>query len=161
MPGSTQVRRMFIHGLESSGRGFKGRLLRGVYDDTLTPDFRGDLAERMAQLEPLLEGKDPWILVGSSFGGLMAALAACQHPTWVRRLILLAPALHHPEFQTPGPVTVPTLVVHGTRDEIVPLEEVRVRAERTFTQLTFRQVDDDHLLHATVQELDWHALLVP
>jgi pimeloyl-ACP methyl ester carboxylesterase len=152
---------MFIHGLESSGRGFKGRLLRGVYDDTLTPDFRGDLAERMAQLEPLLEGTDPWILVGSSFGGLMAALAACQHPTWVHRLILLAPALHHPEFQAPGPVTVPALVVHGTRDEIVPLEEVRVRAERAFTQLTFRQVDDDHLLHATVQELDWHALLVP
>lgn len=159
MPGATQVRRMFIHGLESSGHGFKGRLLRGVYGDTLTPDFRGDLAERMAQLEPMLEGNVPWILVGSSFGGLMAALAACQQPTRVHRLILLAPALHHPEFQTPGLVAVPTLVVHGTRDEVVPLGEVRTRAERSFTQLTFRQVDDDHLLHATVQALDWHALL--
>jgi pimeloyl-ACP methyl ester carboxylesterase len=161
MEGATQVRRMFIHGLESSGRGFKGRLLRGVYGDTLTPDFRGDLPERMAQLEPLLEGKAPWILVGSSFGGLMAALAACHHPSWVHRLILLAPALHHPEFLASRPVPVPTLVVHGTRDEVVPLGEVRTRAERAFPHLTFRQVDDDHLLHATVQALDWRALLVP
>ncbi len=159
MPGVTHVRRMFIHGLESSGRGFKGRLLRGVYGDTLTPDFRGALEERMAQLAPLLEGAVPWILVGSSFGGLMAALVACQQPTRVHRLILLAPALHYPAFHPSEPVAVPTLLVHGTRDEIVPLDRVRLAAERAFTQLTFRQVDDDHLLHATVQELDWHGLL--
>lgn len=124
----------------------------------LTPDFTGDLATRMAQLEPLL-GEDRWLLVGSSFGGLMAALWTLRHPGRVHRLILLAPAFHRPDFVADKPVDVPTLLVHGTRDSVVPHELARERAALAFTNLRVEWVDDDHRLEATARQMDWTGLL--
>lgn len=158
----TVVRRMFVHGLESSGRGFKGRLLRGIFEDLEAPDFRGSFEERMRVMDPMLRGQGPWILVGSSFGGLMAATWTCRHPQEVVRLILLAPALHYADFADEEftPVDVPTVLVHGTGDAVVPIDPVRAQARRVFRDLDMREVDDDHQLHATVQQLDWRELLV-
>jgi len=152
---------IFIHGLESGGQGFKGTMLRGLFPDILTPDFTGSLERRMAQLEPILADKSGWVMIGSSFGGLMAARFACQQPEQVRKLILLAPALIHPDFAAdpPGPVSIPTVIYHGQQDTVVPVEPVRALAEQTFVSLTFYLVDDDHRLHQTVQALDWSALV--
>jgi len=147
---------MFLHGLESSSQGRKARLLSALGVET--PDFTGSLAERMAQLEPML-GEEPWLLVGSSFGGLMAALWTLRHPERVSRLILLAPALHRPDFVVSRPVAVPTLLVHGERDQVVPHELARERAGLAFTQLRVEWVDDDHRLEATALRMDWPALL--
>jgi pimeloyl-ACP methyl ester carboxylesterase len=151
---------IFIHGLISSGQSFKANLLRGTFPDILTPDFEGSLQERMAQLESILADQSGWVIIGSSFGGLMGALFTCQHPDQVKKLILLAPALIWPEFAQapPPPVSVPTVVYHGLRDNIIPLDLVRPLAERAFTHLTFHAVDDDHGLKATVQAIDWRAL---
>jgi surfactin synthase thioesterase subunit len=76
-------------------------------------------------------------------------------------LILLAPALSRPAFadQPPVPVDVPVVVYHGIHDTVVPLQPVRDLATRTFPRLTFHAVDDDHRLAATVQTIDWPALL--
>ena len=90
---------LFIHG--SSGdrsQTYKARLLREIFPGMLTPDFDGDLPERMKQLETILGTETGWTLVGSSLGGLMAALFATQHPDQVRKLVLLAPALTLPGF---------------------------------------------------------------
>jgi pimeloyl-ACP methyl ester carboxylesterase len=46
----------------------------------LTPDFDGDLPERMAQLRSILGNETGWTLIGSSLGGLMAAIFAAQAP---------------------------------------------------------------------------------
>jgi pimeloyl-ACP methyl ester carboxylesterase len=157
----TPARRLiFIHGLISSGQSYKANLLRGTFPDILTPDFEGSLEERMAQLTPILSDQSGWVIIGSSFGGLMGALFTCQHPDQVKKLILLAPALIWPEFAQapPPPVSVPTVVYHGLRDNIIPLDLVRPLAERAFTHLTFHAVDDDHGLKATVQAIDWRAL---
>jgi pimeloyl-ACP methyl ester carboxylesterase len=153
---------LFIHG--SSGdksQTYKARLLRGIFPGMLTPDFDGDLSERMKQLEAMLGAETGWTLVGSSLGGLMAALFATQHPGQVRRLVLLAPALTLPDFagHLPNPVPVPTIVVHGTRDALLPLKKGRSLAEKVFTNLTYIVVDDDHRLHKTAEELDWKKLL--
>jgi len=157
----TSRRLIFIHGLVSSGGSYKAVLLRGIFPDILTPDFEGSLQERMARLEAILADQPGWVMVGSSFGGLMGALFTCRHPEQVERLILLAPALIWPEFAQapPPPVATPTVVYHGRRDEIIPLDLVRPLAERVFTDLTFHAVDDDHGLKATVQGLDWRALV--
>jgi pimeloyl-ACP methyl ester carboxylesterase len=155
--------RLFIHGLEGTSRGFKAVLLRSRFPDLLTPDFTGPLEERMAALEPLLAASpQPWTLIGSSFGGLMATLFTCAHPERVRQLVLLAPALHLPEVEAHvRPVDVPTVLIHGTRDEVVPLEPVRRLAARIFRHLELRVVDDVHALKATTETLDWRALLAP
>ena len=153
--------RIFVHGLESSGQGTKATLLRTIYPDILTPDFVGPLEERMSSLAPILAQGSAWIIVGSSFGGLMAALWTCSHPDRVRKLVLLAPALHHPAFaQSPPPaVDVPTVLFHGSRDDIVPLETVRALATATFRNLSHYVVDDEHALRKTAAGLDWRALL--
>ena len=152
---------IFLHGLESSGQGHKARLIGQLVPGLVCPDFTGSLEERMGQLEPwLAEGS--WMVVGSSFGGLMAALWARANPTRVHRLILLAPALHRPDFDRTGPpLAVPTLLVHGTADTVVPPVEVRDRASRAFSDLTVWWVDDDHRLTATSQSMDWVRLLDP
>jgi pimeloyl-ACP methyl ester carboxylesterase len=152
---------VFIHGLDGSSQGVKARLLRGLYPQVLTPDFRGGLDERMQTLYQLLEAKSSWTIVGSSFGGLMAALFTSQRPSQVRKLILLAPALVWPDFASspPQPISVPTIVYHGSRDEIIPLEPVRQLAKQVFLQLDFRIVDDDHGLYQTVHALDWADIL--
>jgi pimeloyl-ACP methyl ester carboxylesterase len=156
-----EQRLIFLHGLESSGQGYKARLLRGLFPAMLTPDFTGSIDERMAQLAPILGTAPGWTIVGSSFGGLMGALWACAHPQQVRRLVLLAPALSRPAFaeHPPAPVQVSGAVYHGQHDTVVPLGPVRVLVEQVFPRLAFHAVDDDHMLRATVQAIDWWALL--
>ena len=157
----SQSNMMFLHGLEGNSQGIKAKLLRGFFPEILVPDFSGDLQTRMTTLEKLLGTQRRWVLIGSSFGGLMAALFACQHPEQVRRLILLAPALIWPDFasQPPPPVDTPTLIYHGRQDHLVPIEMVQALAKQVFTHLEFHAVDDDHGLYKTVHSLDWKTIL--
>ncbi len=157
----TNNKLIFIHGLEGSSQGIKATLLRSIFPQILTPDFPGSLEERMAALNAIMGDKPGWTIIASSFGGLMGALFACRHPDQVTKLILLAPALIWPDFAThpPEPVSVPTVIYHGERDEIVPLEPIQRLAEQVFTNLTFNVVDDDHGLYKTVHAIDWRELV--
>ena len=153
--------RAFIHGLESSSRGTKGAFFRERYPDMIVEDYFGSFSRRMDKLEDLLSNKTNLVLVGSSYGGLMAAVYACLHEERVNRLILLAPALH---LESCKPflnknLTIPTSIFHGLQDKVVPLEEVRVLARRLFVNLQFNIVEDDHSLHNTFATLDWDTLL--
>jgi pimeloyl-ACP methyl ester carboxylesterase len=152
---------IFLHGLVSSGQGFKGNLFRRIFPHALTPDFTGSLEERLTQLYPLIGDRSGWTIIGSSFGGLMATIFTWKQPDQVRKLILLAPALILPEFnqQSDPHIEVPTVIYHGKRDDIIPLEPLRAICEGVFVDLTFNVVDDDHRLHKTVQSLDWPALV--
>jgi len=158
---TNQNRLIFIHGLMGSSEGVKATLLREKFPDILTPDFNGSLEERMDSLRQILGEIAGWIIIGSSFGGLMAAMVACESRQQVKKLILLAPALIWPDFveSLPDPVSVPVEVFHGTEDELIPLEQVRELAEKVFLNLNFNEVQDDHGLFNTVHALDWEALL--
>ena len=152
------MKRMFLHGLDSSSQGNKARLLSAL--GVTTPDFRGSLSRRMERLHELLDNSnDSWLLIGSSMGGLMAALYAMENARQITRLILMAPALNRPEFVFKKPIDTPTLLIHGTRDEVIPHEAVKARAEAAFNKLTVHWVEDDHRLAATSAQLDWPHLL--
>jgi pimeloyl-ACP methyl ester carboxylesterase len=153
---------LYIHG--SSGdksQTYKARLLRGIFPGMRVPEFDGDLPDRMKQLEAILGNEKGWRLVGSSLGGLMAALFATRHPDRVRKLVLLAPALMLPEFagSLDARVAIPTVIIQGTKDEFISLEPSRKLAEQVFMSLTYIVVDDNHRLHKTAEELDWEKLL--
>lgn len=152
---------IFLHGQDSNSQTYKAALLRGIYPDLIVPDFVGPIKERMLTLEPILGELGNWTLIGSSLGGLMAALFATQRPGQVRKLILLAPALILPEFSRPlpSPVDVPTIVIHGRQDTIVPVLLTRPLAEKVFLNLDYRLVEDDHRLHKTAENLDWRSLI--
>ncbi len=153
--------RMFIHGLESSNQGTKSVFFRQRYPDMRIPNFSGPLEERMDKLDRLLQGETGLRLVGSSFGGLMAALYALKNESRVDRLILLAPAINLMAF-TPHPdrtLSMPVWIFHGREDEVIPLEDVRRMARSLFSTLAFHEMKDDHSLHRTFTTLDWDALL--
>jgi len=153
---------IYLHGLESTSRSGKARQFAAMFPGMITPDFTGSFEERMSQLRPILGDAGEWTIIGSSFGGLMGAVFTLEHPTQVRKLILLAPALILPPFASHPdlhPVSVPTVIVHGTEDDVVPLEPVRELAEKVFTNLTYYVVQDGHRLHKAIEELDWPKIL--
>ena len=153
---------IFLHGLESSSQTYKAGVMRQAYPELIVPDFTGSLWERMDALYPILGDKKDWTIIGSSFGGLMGAIFTCEHPNQVRKLVLLAPALMLPEFASfldRKPVPVPTTIIHGIQDDVVPLEEVREIASKVFPNLTYHIVEDGHRLHVAADTLDWKKIL--
>jgi pimeloyl-ACP methyl ester carboxylesterase len=148
--------------LESSSQTYKAGVIRDSFPELIVPDFTGPLEQRRIALYPILGDKKDWTIIGSSFGGLMGAIFTCEHPAQVRKLVLLAPALMLPEFASfprRGPVSVPTTIIHGRLDTVVPLEEVREIASKVFSNLRYEIVDDDHRLHHATDTLDWKAIL--
>ena len=159
-PSPPPVTTLFLHGLDSSTRGTKALWFRTHFPQVGMRGYHGDLEHRLAQLEEQTAGAERLILVGSSFGGLMAACFAARHPGQCRRLILLAPALNFNNYQPPPvPLTVPVFLVIGANDTVCPPDLVIPLARAAFSNLEVRLEDDDHLLHRTFPRLDWPALL--
>ena len=156
----TQSIPLFLHGLDSSIEGTKAQWFRRHFPGVRLQNYTGDLDERLAQLEAQVAGLERLVLVGSSFGGLMAACFALRSPERCRRLVLLAPALNFVDFHPPAaPIAVPTLVVTGAHDTVCPPALILPLARACFTDLTVRLEDDDHMLHRTFPTLDWPHLL--
>lgn len=150
----------FLHGLDSSGKGTKGKFFAENLPQINSSDFHGELATRIHQLEKLCEGDKAITLIGSSFGGLMASCFAENNRERVARLILMAPALNFGGYTPPLPtIDVPTLLIIGNRDDVTPMDPVLGLASKTFTNLTIWISDDDHMLHNSFPHLDWKKLL--
>ena len=56
-------------------------------------------------------------------------------------------------------VSVPTVLIHGTGDDVVPPAPVREVAERLFTNLKIISVEDGHRLQKAFGELNWEEIL--
>jgi pimeloyl-ACP methyl ester carboxylesterase len=151
---------LFLHGLDSSIQGTKARWFQRHFPQVQMRNYDGDLSNRLIQLDEQVRGIQQLILVGSSFGGLMATCFAIRHPEKCRRLVLLAPALNFAGYQAPPEkISVPTLLVMGRHDTVCPPEMVLPRAEATFSNIEVRIEDDDHMLHTSFPALDWSNLL--
>jgi predicted esterase len=153
---------VFIHGLESTAQGTKGQFFRQFFPQMIVEDYTGDFAERMRKLESLLSGKNNLILVGSSYGGLMATRYAIENENKVKKMILLAPALNLKEFIPPvqAKLPLPVIIYHGTNDDVVNPYIVKKISLKYFNNLEHHLVDDDHSLHKTFPALDWKNLLL-
>lgn len=150
----------FLHGLDSSGKGTKGQWFAKHFPEVRIPDFQGDLTTRFKALETLCYGCNNLILVGSSFGGLMATCFAIRHPNRCRSLVLLAPALNFPEFSPPQEkIVTPATLIIGSQDTVTPPARVLPLAQKSFSQLQIVTYDDDHMLHNSFAHLDWQHLL--
>ena len=153
---------VFIHGLESTAQGTKGQFFRQLFPQMIIEDYTGDYATRMRKLDSLLSGKSYLILVGSSYGGLMAAQYAIDNEERVKKMILLAPALNLPEFKPPEhtKLHLPVIIYHGNNDDVVNPNIVKNIALKYFSNLEHHLVNDDHSLHITFPALDWTNLLL-
>jgi pimeloyl-ACP methyl ester carboxylesterase len=120
---------VFSHGKESGPWGSKitamAAMVRELDLRVESVDYRGidDPGKRVDKLISVgLDIGEPMVLVGSSMGGHVSAAAASRLKA--RALFLLAPAFYMPGFEryTPQDISVPTAIVHGWKDEIVPVE---------------------------------------
>jgi len=120
---------VFSHGKESGPWGAKitalAEVVRNLQMAVESVDYRG-MDDPAARVAKLLEtaGSMPasLVLVGSSMGGHVAAAAAARLKP--RGVFLLAPAFYMPGFEihTPKGVRCPVAIVHGWRDDVVPVE---------------------------------------
>ncbi len=150
---------VFAHGLEGAPGGTKISALRRSGLNVVAPDGRGRvLAERIALLEELTRD-GPVILGGSSYGGLAAAWLAAQYPERFLGLLLCAPALHWTEEpvlapeQLVAPRSIPTHILHGVLDEVVPLSVSQRYRERSGDHVHLEVLEDGHRLSRSIERL--------
>ena len=161
---------IFIHGLESSGEGYKAKFLKNLFPEILTPNLSPYSSKisvdhllniRMGQLEVLIHNTSNWIIIGSSFGGLIGTIYSLKYPKKVKLLILLAPFLTSPKYydSLTFPIDIPVFAIHGIHDSVVSARKAKKHAKSLFSNLEYVLVDDDHQLHQTVGMLNWMKLI--
>lgn len=139
---------IFSHGLEGSPQGSKIVAMQQVAERhghaTASLDYQGQPPlERVNTLLSFAQHRHAApILVGSSLGGHVSAAASI--PLAASGLFLLAPAFYMPGFEqyTPPPARCPISIVHGWRDEVVPVDNSIRYAREHGAQLQL--IDADH-----------------
>ena len=140
----------FAHGKESGPWGTKitrlAEVARARGFEVQSPDYSHthDPQQRVAHLLELAPRADRLVLAGSSMGGYVSAMAcAALKP---HALFLMAPALYFPGWdEEPAGVPALTTVVHGWRDDIVPVERGIRFAQRNRAAL--HVLDSGHTLN--------------
>lgn len=110
----------------------------------------GDVAARLQRLLGLAEtaaANGPLVLAGSSLGAWISARVSLQVP--VAGLFLMAPPVGMGPAPPLAAAAVPTWIVHGWDDELIPAGEVIDWARRRKAQLTL--VNDGHRLAEHVE----------
>lgn len=151
------------HGLESSPDATKATALSRAVEamgyTTERPDYRdqdndtsmsrlGDVHGRIAHLYGLAKKvKGPLILAGSSMGAFISARVSLEIP--VAGLFLMAPPTQLEGFDIKlDAADVPTCIVHGWDDELIPASEVVKWAQKRRNELVL--VNDSHRLSGHV-----------
>lgn len=200
---------IYLHGLFSSSKSKKGQFFKknlNYSSNFITPDFYPQKWEfEKMTISYLLEkveewvnwNSDPIVLIGSSFGGLIATRFCQLNPSKkVIGLILLAPALdyydiltqysfneneikewrengfrkvnhpswssetkwsseflddleksHHPNIES---LNIPTLIIHGTEDKVIPIYFVKKFIENQSKSQNIKEYfieNEDHYLY--------------
>ena len=125
--------------------------------NTQRPDYRDDdalghgasVVPRLERLRAAMRATEgPAVLVGSSMGAFVSGLASLELP--VAGLFLLATPERIPGYHAAFDLRaeVPTLMLHGWRDETCPVEGVLAFAGER--KLPLLLLDDDHRLSTSV-----------
>ncbi len=151
---------VFSHGQESGPWGTKITAMAEVAKELRATvesiDYQGiaDPHERVKKLiDSQRDQKRKTVFVGSSMGGHVAAAAALVlNPAG---LFVLAPAFHVPGFEelTPIPAPCPCAIVHGWRDDVVPMEGVIRYARDALAELHL--IDGDHRLTDNLETINF------
>jgi pimeloyl-ACP methyl ester carboxylesterase len=151
---------IFSHGRESGPWGSKiaamADVARSEGFEADSVDYRGidDPADRVTRLLSFCRDlRGDLVLVGSSLGGHVATAASVL--LRAQGLFLLAPAFYMPghEDETPEPASCPLTIVHGWRDEVVPVENsIRYAREHA---ATLHLIDADHRMQDHIAQINY------
>ncbi|GMR17020.1 MAG: alpha/beta hydrolase [Gammaproteobacteria bacterium] len=149
---------IFSHGQESGPWGTKIRAMAAAVRElgcrAESIDYQG-IADPGARADKLVDQAagyaEPLLLVGSSMGGHVATAAAARLNAV--GLFVLAPAYDMPGFATlTPPPGVPLSIVHGWRDDIVPVANSIAFARQCHAALHI--LDGDHRLTDNIDEIN-------
>lgn len=91
-------------------------------------------------------------LAGFSFGSYVALKTAQRWP--LKQLTLIAPPVNHFDFATTQQLPVPTLVIQGDQDEVVPTDEVTAWVNQVRPQPNYQIFPGcTHFFHGRLTEL--------
>lgn len=149
---------IFSHGQESGPWGTKIKAMAEMVEElgcrAESIDYQG-IADPTARVEKLVAEcagvEDTLILVGSSMGGHVATAAAER--VAAAGLFVLAPAYYMAGYEelTPPAPGIPTCIVHGWRDDVVPADN-SIRFARD-GRAELHLIDGDHRLTDNVVEI--------
>lgn len=136
---------------------------RPDYSDLDAKREAGELGDVPARLKRLLvlardaAKRGPLVLAGSSLGAWISGMASLQVP--VRGLFLMAPPVAMQGASPLDAARVPTSIIHGWHDELIPATEVADWARARDARLLL--VDDTHRLseHVAASAEAFAALL--
>ena len=152
---------VFSHGKESGPWGTKikamAELVKSLGCTVDSIDYQGmeDPTDRVHKLIAACEGiDDELVLVGSSMGGHVATAAAAE--AGAAGLFVIAPAYFMPGYEelTPEPPQMPICIVHGWRDDVVPVEHSIRFAGSCNAEL--HVIDGDHRLTENIGEINYY-----
>jgi pimeloyl-ACP methyl ester carboxylesterase len=142
---------VFSHGKDSEPWGSKiaamAEIAREEGFHVESVDYRGidDPQARVTRLLAFCKDlRGQLVLVGSSMGGYVSVAGSSL--LQARGMFLLAPALYMPGYEkfSPRPAMCPTTIIHGWRDEVIPVDNsIRFAREQ---KATLHVVDSDHRL---------------
>ena len=110
----------------------------------------GDVAARLARLQALASARaaeGPLVLAGSSLGAWISGRVSLQVP--VRGLFLMAPPINRVAEYPLEAAAVPTAIIHGWGDELIPAADVVAWAAPRRDRVLL--VDDGHRLSDHVE----------
>jgi len=149
---------VFSHGQESGPWGTKikamANLAMSLGCEVKSIDYQGiEAADHrvMKLVSECLSIKEAICLVGSSMGGFVASAAAKE--VKAIGLFVLAPAYYMKGFDyTPFEAAdIPTEIIHGWRDDIVPVKNSIRYAEKNHAKLHI--LDGDHRLTENIEDI--------
>ena len=116
-----------------------------AFDARLELGRHGDVAARLAHLQALASARaadGPLVLAGSSLGAWISGRVSLQVP--VRGLFLMAPPVNLASAHPLQAAKVPTAIIHGWDDELIPAADVVAWAGPRRDRVVL--VDDGHRL---------------
>lgn len=126
-----------------------------AYDSDRAAGELGDVGARLVHLVRLaaVAAKNgPVVLAGSSLGAYISGLASLQ--VGIKALYLMAPPIHLGADHEIHAATVPTAIIHGWHDELIPAADVVAWARARNDELLL--VNDSHRLANHVETTRTH-----
>ncbi len=152
---------VFSHGKESGPWGTKiaalADIARAEGYEVESVDYRG-IDDPHARVTRLLaycrDFQGRLVLVGSSMGGHVSTAGSRLLRT--AGLFLMAPAFYVPGFEdlTPEPADCPITIVHGWRDDVVPVDNSIRFARKHGANL--HVLDSDHRMQDKIREISYY-----